>query len=83
LLVLGDNYFPGWKAEVDGRPVAVERVDYLFRGVRVGAGEHTVVFRYEPLSWRVGWLVSLVSLVGLVVALSVGLRRRKRSAIPG
>jgi hypothetical protein len=41
------------------------------------------VFRYEPLSWRVGWLVSLVSLVGLVVALSVGLRRRKRTAIPG
>jgi hypothetical protein len=80
LLVLGDNYFPGWKAEVDGRPVAVERVDYLFRGVRVGAGEHTVVFRYEPLSWRVGWLVSLVSLVGLVVALSVGLRRRRRAA---
>jgi hypothetical protein len=80
LLVLGDNYFPGWKAEVDGRSVPIERVDYLFRGVRVGAGAHTVVFRYQPLSWRVGWLVSLVSLAGLAVALVVGLRRRRRTA---
>jgi hypothetical protein len=82
LLVLGDNYFPGWKAEVDGRSVPIERVDYLFRGVRVGAGEHTVVFRYQPLSWRVGWLVSLVSLVGLALALFAGLRRRRRAATP-
>ena len=55
----GDNWFPGWKAKVDGRDVPIERVDYLFRGVRIGPGAHTVVFRYEPLSWRIGWIVSL------------------------
>jgi Bacterial membrane protein YfhO len=78
LLVLGDNWFPGWKARVDGRDVDVERVDYLFRGVRLGPGAHTVEFRYEPLSWRVGWIVSLVSLLGLAVALIAGTRRRRR-----
>jgi len=80
LLVLGDNWFPGWKARVDGRDVDVERVDYLFRGVRVGPGAHTVEFRYEPLSWRVGWIVSLVSLLGLAAALAIGTRRRRRAA---
>ncbi len=76
LAVLGDNHYPGWKAEVDGRPADIERVDYLFRGVRVGAGLHTVEFRYEPLSWRIGWIVSLLALIGLVAALAIGLRRR-------
>jgi Bacterial membrane protein YfhO len=76
ILVLGDTWFPGWKATVDGRSAPVERVDYVFRGVRVGPGTHTVEFRYEPLSWRIGWVVSLVSLVALAAAVAVGLRRR-------
>ena len=80
LAVLGDNHYPGWKAEVDGRPADIERVDYLFRGVRVGAGLHTVEFRYEPLSWRIGWIVSLVAVIGLVAALAIGLRRRPRQS---
>jgi uncharacterized membrane protein YfhO len=79
LLVLGDNYYPGWKAYVNGRSVPIERVDYLFRGVRVGAGVSTVEFRYEPLSWRIGWIVSLIALVALLAAITIGLRRRPRA----
>ena len=82
LVVLGDNQYPGWKATVDGKDVPIERVDYLFRGVQVGPGEHTVVFRYEPLSWRIGWIVSLVSLAGLVLAFVIGVRRQRRSRGP-
>jgi hypothetical protein len=78
LVVLGDTYFPGWKATVDGEEAPIDRVDYLFRGVRVGAGEHTVEFRYQPLSWTAGWIVSVVALAGLVVAIAVGVRRRRR-----
>jgi hypothetical protein len=85
LLVLGDNYFPGWKATVDGTPAKVERVDYVFRGVRIGPGPHTVELRYEPLSYRVGWIISLVSLISLAEAVMAGLRRRsrRRSPAPG
>ena len=79
LLVLSDNDFPGWKAELDGRSVPIERVDYLFRGVRIGPGTHTVEFRYEPLSWTIGWIVSLVSLAGLGLVVLLGLRRRRRA----
>jgi hypothetical protein len=78
LLVLSDNHYPGWEAEVDGREVPIERVDYLFRGVRIGPGTHTVEFRYEPLSWRIGWIVSLIALSGLALAATLGWRRRAR-----
>ncbi len=76
LLILSDNDYPGWRATVDGQPADIERVDYLFRGVPLGAGEHTVEFRYEPLSWRIGWIVSIVALVLLAVASVLGWRRR-------
>jgi Bacterial membrane protein YfhO len=83
LVVLGDNHFPGWKAEVDGRPATITRVDYLFRGVRVGPGTHTIEFRYEPLSWTIGWIISIVSLVALLLAVGIGRRRRSRRSPAG
>jgi hypothetical protein len=51
LLILHEAYYPGWVAEVDGRPVRIMRTNVLFRGVEVGAGRHIVEFRFEPLSY--------------------------------
>jgi hypothetical protein len=82
LVVLADTQFPGWRAEVDGEEVPVERVDYVFRGVPVGPGVHTVELRYEALSWRIGWIVSVVSFAGLLVVVIVGLRRRRAPDAP-
>jgi hypothetical protein len=76
MLVVSDNWFPGWKATVDGKDAPIERVDYVMRGVRVGPGAHTVDFRYAPASWRIGWIVSLLTLLGLGGAWVVGGRRR-------
>ena len=45
-----DIYYPGWVAEVDGRPARVLRANVLFRGVEVSEGRHVVVFRFEPFS---------------------------------
>jgi hypothetical protein len=67
LLVLADTWFPGWKATVDGRDAPIHRTNQLLRGVVIGAGSHTVEFTYRPLSWRIGWIVSLLAAVGLGV----------------
>jgi uncharacterized membrane protein YfhO len=75
MLVVSDNWFPGWKATVDGHDADVQRVDYVMRGVRVGPGAHTVDFRYAPASWRIGWIVSLITLLGLAGAWVLGGRR--------
>ena len=78
VVVLTDTDFPGWKASVDGHPARLERVDYLLRGVPVGPGRHTVEFRYEPASWRAGWILSGLTLAGLLVAVAVGARAARR-----
>ncbi len=48
IVVLLDRYFPGWKVVVDGEEKELLRVNYLFRGVAVPSGKHTVEFRYRP-----------------------------------
>jgi hypothetical protein len=84
LLVLTDVFYPGWKATVNGRPAEIHPVNLAFRGVGVGAGTSTVVFTYEPLSFRVG--VAVAALVGVLALVSLLLGRRhgggRRPAAP-
>jgi hypothetical protein len=78
LLVLADQWYPGWVARVDGRPTPIYRANYLVRAIEVPAGDHTILFSYEPASYRLGRAISLLSLlVGLGVAIT-GLRGRFR-----
>ena len=51
LLFLSDNYYPGWKAFVDGRETKIYRAHYSFRAVLVPEGSHQVVFSYKPTFW--------------------------------
>lgn len=67
LVVLNDTAFPGWYASVDGRPAAILRANYLFRGIVVGPGRHVIEYRYEPSSFSIGALISVVSLVLLTL----------------
>jgi hypothetical protein len=81
-LVLCDVYYPGWRAYVDGAPANIMVTDGIFRGVSVPAGDHTVEFRFEPCRLRIGLLMSLVCLVGLVAAGIVGRFVRGPAAQP-
>lgn len=77
LLVLADLFYPGWTAEVDGRPSEVLRADGVFRAVAVPAGSHKIAFRYRPLSFRIGAGLSAVGLL-VLAALALGGRPGRR-----
>lgn len=77
LVVLSDVFSEGWRAEVDGRPAPIERVDGCLRGVRVAAGSHRIVQRYQPASVRIG--VGLA----LAAALLCAALARHRGERPG
>jgi hypothetical protein len=66
LLVVNDSFYPGWVAEVDGVVTTIWRANGLVRGVTVPRGHHKVAMRYEPLSVRVGLVISVASLVMLM-----------------
>ncbi len=69
LLVVADAWYPGWRAEVDGRERPIVKVAGLFRGVAVAEGERRLRMRYEPLSFRLGCWVSLLAAAGCCLLL--------------
>jgi len=46
-LFLADNYYPGWKATVNGKETKIYRADYTFRAIAVPEGKSTVEFKYD------------------------------------
>jgi len=54
ILVLTDLEYPGWNATVDGAASGILRANGLFRAVLMEAGDHRVVFRFDPWTWRIG-----------------------------
>jgi hypothetical protein len=56
VVVLADAYYPGWQAELDGKPTPIFPVDIAFRGVKVPAGVHTVTMEYRPTPVLLGAL---------------------------
>lgn len=81
LLVLGDTYYPGWKAFVDGKESKIYPTNYVMRGVVLPEGRHIVEFRYEPLSFKIGAVITLLSLVFIVGFFVWGLRKKRRPCI--
>ncbi|MBE7471571.1 MAG: hypothetical protein DPW09_06265 [Anaerolineae bacterium] len=63
LLILSEIHYPGWQARVDGQPTSILRAYYTLRAVPVPAGEHTVELTFRPLSFMLGAVISLFSLI--------------------
>jgi hypothetical protein len=76
-LYLGDTYYPGWRAYIDGRRALISRANLAFRALSVPKGTHRVVFRYVPLSFYGGLVLTLAG-----IGLSVFLMRKEKKNPP-
>ncbi len=63
-LVFSDQYYPGWKAYVDGRPAKIYKADFVLKAVYIDkAGAHTVRFVFDPFLFKLGLAISLAALL--------------------
>jgi hypothetical protein len=62
-----DNYYPGWRASVDGVNTKIYRADYSFKSVFVPKGRHTVLFSYAPTGFTAGAVISVLGLAGVLI----------------
>ncbi len=84
LLILGEKYYKGWKAAVDGKPAEIIPVDHILRGVYLTPGTHAVEFRFDPLPFKVGKYLTLGSFALFAgMLLREWLIRRKKTVPEG
>ncbi|MEK7533792.1 MAG: YfhO family protein [Patescibacteria group bacterium] len=79
MLFLSDNYYPGWKAYVDNKETKIYRADYTFRSIYLPKGNHEVTFKYEPISFKIGSTVSILSVIAILAF--IFLKRNKMRII--
>ena len=70
LVVLCDQFYPGWRLEVktEGqgtRIVPILRANRVMRGARLPAGKHRLVYRYRPASFFWGAAASILGWLAL------------------
>jgi hypothetical protein len=78
LLVITDNYYPAWKAEVDGGEVPILRANYTFRAVPVSTGTHEVRLYYDSGRLDSSAYASAAILLLLGGIAATGLKRREK-----
>jgi hypothetical protein len=80
-LVVSENYYPIWTADVDGKRANVGRVNYTLTGVELPAGARSVRLRFVSPAYDAGKKTTIVALLLAFTALAAGivLDRRKRA----
>jgi prepilin-type N-terminal cleavage/methylation domain-containing protein len=66
LLVLRDSYDPSWRAEADGAPAEIVRVNGRYRGIALPSGRHVIRFVYRPRDLATGLIISMATAIGLL-----------------
>jgi hypothetical protein len=60
LVFLSEAWYPeGWKAFIDGKETTIYRLNYMFRGVIVPQGEHTITMQFTSTAFSLGKQLSL------------------------
>jgi hypothetical protein len=77
-LVVSENYYPGWKATVDGKAARIGRADYTFIGVELPAGARSVELTFTSPTYQRGKVITWIAIFLGLLALGVGVWRDRR-----
>lgn len=67
--IFSEIFYPkGWNAYVDGILTPHFCANYILRGMEIPAGKHTVEFKFEPTSFKMG---KIISYIGSIIILAL------------
>ncbi len=78
-LLVSENWYPAWRATVDGKPATVARGDATFIAVAAPRGSREVALAYDRSEYHTGATITFASLgaIALWLFVPLGLRRRR------
>jgi len=80
-LIVSENYYPGWKATVDGRAATLGRADYSLIGVALPAGARTIELSFDSAPYHTGKAITLLALALSAVWWLAGALMERRSRV--
>jgi hypothetical protein len=78
VLIVSENYYPGWRARVDGREAPIGRADLSLIGVGLSAGARTVSLTFRSAPFETGKWITLAAIAAAVVWALAGLAMERR-----
>lgn len=78
-LSLSQPNYPGWSASLNGQLVPILRAYGGLSAIPIPAGEYQLELVYDPLSYRIGALLSLATWIGVGILGAAQFTRRRRS----
>jgi hypothetical protein len=75
-LLVSENWYPDWHAEVDGKPAVVRRADHTLISVDIPAGAREVRLWFDSATYALGKWISVFSLLVAVGMMAVPRFRR-------
>ncbi len=73
VLVVSENYYPGWRAAIDGAEVPIGRAQHTMIGVALPAGATQIDLEFSQRSYERGRVVTLVGLTLSLLLIGYGL----------
>jgi hypothetical protein len=73
-------YANGWNAYIDGKLTPHFQADYVLRALKVPAGTHKIVFKFEPQVVKTGGTITLISFIILLGLLGAGVWYERKTA---
>ena len=80
--VFSEVYYPhGWRVTIDGERAQMLRVNYTLRGLPIPAGEHIILFKFDPYSIRVTDTIAYIALILMLITGLLVIWRRFRKTV--
>ena len=81
MLIVSENFYPGWKARIDGREARTERADYTLIGVPLSAGANRIELDFTSASYETGKLITWLATAAALVLWGLGLFADRRPRV--
>ena len=77
-LIVSENYYPGWRAKVDGKPARIGRADLSLIGVELPAGARIVELEFTSPSYQTGKTITWLAIAIGILAMAAGVWQDRR-----
>jgi uncharacterized membrane protein YfhO len=81
--VISDVFYPGWELFVNGSKQKIYKANTTFRAGVLKAGVNNILFNYNPKSFKIGYLFSILGIALTIGLLIIHFRVTKQKAAKG